>query len=102
MPTITIEAAVERIVSQIQPLGRDDLVEVYNEVFPHESVAMDDEIEDARLLTEVMNHVQEGLEVEEVIDLWNVVFPQDRNVWYDEEATNIRYNEEPERVESSD
>jgi hypothetical protein len=102
MPTITIEAAVERIGSQIQQFGRNDLVEVYNEVFPHDPVTMGGDIEDARLLADVMNHVQEGLEVEEVIDLWNVVFPEHRNVWYDDEANNIRYNEEPERVESSD
>ena len=102
MPTITIEAAVERIVSQIQQFGRDDLVEVYNEVFPHDPVTMDGDIENAGLLAAVMSRVQEGLEVEEVIDLWNVVFPKHKNVWYDDEATNIRYNEEPERVESSD
>jgi len=34
------------------------------------------------------------LDAEEIVDLWNVVFPQDRNVWYDEEAKAIHYNEE--------
>jgi hypothetical protein len=29
-----------------------------------------------------------------MVDLWNVVFPKDRNVWYDEEATAIHFNEE--------
>ena len=35
-----------------------------------------------------------GLEAEEIVDLWNVVFPEDRNVWYDEEAKTIHFNEE--------
>ena len=31
---------------------------------------------------------------EEIVDLWNVLFPADRNVWYDEQEDKIHYNEE--------
>ena len=35
-----------------------------------------------------------GLEAEEIVGLWNVVFPEDRNVWYDDETKAIHFNEE--------
>ena len=41
---------------------------------------------------DIARHIRDGLEAEEVVDLWNVVFPEDRNVWYDEEAKEIRFN----------
>ena len=31
---------------------------------------------------------------EEIVDLWNVLFPADRNVWYDEQEDKIHYTEE--------
>ena len=43
---------------------------------------------------DLAQHVRSGLEAEEIVDLWNVVFPDDRNVWYDEEDDKIHYNEE--------
>ena len=43
---------------------------------------------------EVAKHIRGGLEAEEIVDLWNVVLPEDRNVWYDEEAMAIHFNEE--------
>lgn len=43
---------------------------------------------------EIARRVREGLEAEEIVDLWNVVFPEDRQVWYDEEVNSICYNEE--------
>ncbi|MHC5541359.1 hypothetical protein ACYOEI_24320 [Singulisphaera rosea] len=45
-------------------------------------------------------HIRDGLEAEEIVDLWNVVFPTDRHVWYDEGSRVIHYNEE--MVGSSD
>jgi hypothetical protein len=50
----------------------------------------------------IMNRIQNGLEDEEIVDLWNVVFPKDRNVWYDDETERVHFNEEPEHVESTD
>ncbi len=44
--------------------------------------------------SEIARHIRSGLEAEEIVDLWNVVFPEDRNVWYDEEAKSILFNEE--------
>ena len=44
--------------------------------------------------TDLALHIRSGLEAEEIVDLWNVVFPGDRNVWYNEEDDEIHYNEE--------
>ena len=35
-----------------------------------------------------------------MIDLWGLIFPRHRNVWYDEEEERIHYNEEAEPVPS--
>ena len=34
------------------------------------------------------------MQEEEIVDLWNVVFPEDWHVWYNEEDRTFRYNEE--------
>jgi hypothetical protein len=39
-----------------------------------------------------------GLEIDEIMDLWGLIFPKHRNVWYDEEEEHIHYNEETEAV----
>ena len=45
--------------------------------------------------SEIARQIRGGLEAEEIVDLWNVVFPEDRNVWYNPEETNaIHFNEE--------
>ena len=33
------------------------------------------------------------MEPEEIVDLWNVVFPTDRDVYYDEQDGTLRYDE---------
>jgi hypothetical protein len=33
-----------------------------------------------------------------MIDLWGLIFPRHRNVWHDDEAERIHYNEETEAV----
>jgi hypothetical protein len=40
------------------------------------------------------------LEIDEVIDLWRLILPRHRNLWYDEEEERIHYNEEAEAVPS--
>ena len=65
------------------------LPEIYSELFPEESSSAI-----APVASEIARHLRSGLEAEEIVDLWNVVFPEDRNVWYDEEAKSIDFNEE--------
>lgn len=100
MPAVSKDQAVERLSTEIERLGCDDLVEVHNELFPDAPRSMENgQVKRDELVAKIMTYVHEGLEMEEIIDLWNVVFPTDRNVWYDDESDAVHFNEEPEQVE---
>lgn len=80
--------AVEKLAEGIEKAKRNALAEIYAELFPEKPTPA------TLVAAELAQHVRKGLEAEEIIDLWNVVFPADRNVWYDEEDDKIHLNEE--------
>jgi len=93
MPMISTKEAVDRIAHAIHILHDDEIVEAYNELFPADSTTQEEVYADkAKLLEQMTEYVDKGLEIEEVVDLWNVLFPQDRNVYYDEETARIHYD----------
>ncbi|MEX2185686.1 MAG: hypothetical protein WD875_02785 [Pirellulales bacterium] len=87
MPALSKDQAAERLAAAVETAKASALAEFYAELFPERPVP-------AELVPgELAFHVRHELEVEEIVDLWNVVFPEDRDVWYDEEENTIRYNE---------
>ena len=38
--------------------------------------------------------MENGLEAEEIPDLWNVIFPYHRSVWFDEEEGLLHYDKD--------
>jgi len=103
MSEVSRDDAVQRLASEIEKFAWDDLVETHNELLPFAPVSIDSDPQDTnKLKGTILSRVADGLEAEEIIDLWNVVFPADRNVWYDDENECVHYNEEPQHVESSD
>jgi len=98
MPAVSKDQAIELLTREVEEnLGTEDLLEVYNELFPkdpytEEEVAADE----TPLIEQLVEHLHSGLESEEIVDLWNLIFPKHRNVRYDEEERQIHYNEEPE------
>lgn len=86
MPALSTSEAAERLAKVVEQATA--LSEIYAELFP-EKPAMA-----TPTAVDLAQHVRSGLEAEELVDLWNVIFPADRNVWYDEEDEKIRYNEE--------
>lgn len=101
MPAIPHKEATQRILDEIRRLETYDLVEAYNELRPDSPRSSTDPKNNKDdLVQAVSGQINAGLEVEELVDLWNVVFPQDRNVWYDEEADALHVNEEPEHAET--
>jgi hypothetical protein len=88
VPVVSQAEAVDRLAKAVQKVRPDDLVEVYSELFPEKILPPEVSVAD------IVSHIRGGLEVEEVVDLWNVVFPDDRNLWYDEEADHVHFNEE--------
>ncbi|MBV9122224.1 MAG: hypothetical protein JO112_02545 [Planctomycetes bacterium] len=100
MPVITKEQALELLTNEVQKnLAADELLEVYHEVFLDDPSTEEEVYEDSCPLIEpLVDHINSGLEIDEVMDLWGLIFPKHRNVWYDDEAERIHYNEEAEAV----
>lgn len=88
MPALSKNQATEKLATLVEQAKPSALAEIYSELFPENPAA-------AHLsAAELARHIRSGLEAEEIVDLWNVVLPADRNVWYNEEDDVIRYNEE--------
>jgi hypothetical protein len=100
MPVVTKDKALELLTSEVrEKLRADELLEVYNEVFPDDPPTGQEAHEDSQpLIEQLADHINSGLEIDEVMDLWGLIFPKHRNVWYDEEEEQIHYNEEAEAV----
>lgn len=88
MPALSKDEAAERLASVVEKAEPSTLAEVYGELFPERAVPTQPSAAD------LAKHIRGGLAAEEIVDLWNVVFPSNRNVWYDEQDDEIRYNEE--------
>jgi hypothetical protein len=88
MPALKKNQAVERLAQVVEKAKPTALVEIYAELFPEKPRAT------VLSAADLARHVRSGLEAEEIVDLWNVVFPADRNVWYEEEGEKIHFNEE--------
>lgn len=99
MPTLPKDQAAEelaRVIEVVEESKPTTLAEIYGELFPKRPAGP---VPTGR---ELANHIRGGLEAEEIVDLWNVVFPKHRNVWYDEEENKIHYNEELAEYGDSD
>lgn len=88
MPALSTDEATERLARGVEKARPTVLAEIRAELFPEAPGAA------AQSASGLARHIRDGLAAEELVDLWNVVFPEDRNVWYDEEDEKIHYNEE--------
>ncbi len=103
MATISQQQAIERVSRAVREAQPDDLVEIYNEVFPDEPTTEDEAVANsATLVNRITAHIDQGLEVEEILDLWNVIYPTYRRVWFDEDSGLIHYDERVEPVDQPD
>jgi len=99
MATIAKQQAVDRLTQTVKKAHPDDLVAIYNELFPEEPTTEDQANENpSALVNRIVAHIDNGLEVEEILDLRNVIFPMHRRVWFDEEDGLIHYDEKIEPV----
>ena len=94
MPDLNCQEAGERLARAIQIASAGTLREVAADLLS-ESRA-----ESARLADQLATAVRHGVEPELLVDLWNVVFPEDHDVWFNEETSELHY--ESGLVESAD
>lgn len=88
MPELTTAEAAERLAGVVETARPTALDEFRAELFPEGPSAAPPSA------AELARYIRGGLQAEEIVDLWNVVFPADRNVWYDEEGDTIHYDKE--------
>jgi len=103
MATITMTQAVARLTQAVALARPDDLAEIFNELFPERPTTEDEATADpSSLRKKVLAHIDRGLEVQEILDLWHVIFPMHRRVWFDEDEGVIHYHEKIEPVGHAD
>ena len=97
MPDLSTREAVEKLIRAVESMKSYGLLDFYNEIFPTEPKSKlnpaDAGAGDRR---KVIDYIIMGLEIEEIVDLWNVAFPETCNVYYDDETATIHFSEEPE------
>jgi hypothetical protein len=88
MPTFTMAEAAERLARSVEKASPDDLEVFYDELFPEQPIPSPVQA------AEIVRYIRDELEPCTAVDLWHVVFPQDRYIWYDEEENVIHVNGE--------
>src|SRR6266487_4637967 len=95
MAAIKKQQAVEQLIHAVEKAHADDLVEIYNELFPDRPTTEHEANKHPSVLVKkIIAHIHGGLEVQEVLDLWNVIFPAPRRAWFEEDSDLVHYTEE--------
>lgn len=93
MPVIPRSEAVERLAKAVERAPSEDLVEIYGELYPEKSPPAVSGPKAESLAKRMASRIREGVEPEEIVDLWNVIFPSDRGVWFNEQDGTLRYEQ---------
>lgn len=100
MSPIPLKEAIERLAQAVEKACPDDLGQIYTELHPENPLPDVTGAKAEPLAKELAAHIRAGIEPEEVVDLWNVVFSKSGRVYYDEEDDVLRQRER--RVEYAD
>ena len=90
MPAIPIQDAIEQLALRVEQSELRDLVEIFAELFPAKPLTEAKTSSAGVLGRKLSQYVREKIEPEEAADLWNVVFPDGPNFYYDEEERALR------------
>jgi hypothetical protein len=93
MPVLSKKEAIERLARAVENATSDDLLQVFTELHPEKPLPDASGSNGAALAKALAAHIRQEIEPEEIVDLWNVVFPEDRNVYWDEEDEALRHND---------
>jgi len=101
MPILTKKKAVEVITAEVRRAEPHDLVEIHNELFPQERInKVTAERDPAAVSAKIFRHIAAGLEIEEILDLWNVLFPRHPERWFDEVEKKFHFEKAEDAVET--
>ncbi len=97
MPTIPIAQAIERVAVAVEKATSDDLREVYGELYPGKPLPPGGPV-----AAELARYIRAEMYREEIVDLWNVVFPSGQYVSYDEDVDAVRISDHESRYADRD
>jgi hypothetical protein len=96
---MTKQQAVDRLTQAVRTAQPDDLAEIHNELFPEKpTTEAEAKKYPSALVEKILAHIENGLEVDEILDLRFVILPKHRGIWFDEEEGLIHYDEKIEPV----
>jgi hypothetical protein len=100
MPVLSRDKAIELLTKAVEEdLHADDLLQVHNELFPDDPMTEAEIYDDVTPATEsIVSYINSDLAVEDLLDLWNLIYPKHRNIWYDELAEKFHYNGESSAI----
>jgi hypothetical protein len=93
MPEVNRAKALELLTQAVEKFPADELLEVYNEVFPNDPASEEEAQEAPQALVErLAEHINRRLAVADLVDFWGLIFPRHRDIEYDDEEDRIHYN----------
>lgn len=101
MTAMTTDVLIEKLKAAVEEMGAEDVLEIYNQIFQDEPASEEDAYEDVSALSEqIADHLDSGLGREELVDLWKLAFPKDRDVSFDEDEEEDDGDRADDDVES--
>jgi hypothetical protein len=100
MPEVTTAEALQLLTRAVrEQFGPDELLEIYNEVFPRDPRTQEEAHKDPQaLIGRLVDHINGMVEMDYLVYLWRLIFVGHRDVWYNEEDERLHYNEGAEAV----
>lgn len=103
MPALSRTEAAKKLVDAVEEMDADELIDFHHGLFPGETrFRRGSSVEPAVVRKKILAYMTLGPEVEEILDLWSVVFSEAWNVSYDEDTDEINYSLTPESVGQED
>jgi hypothetical protein len=103
MPELAPAEAARRLADKVREMDLDDLRDAHNELFPETPIApIAPSGKGADVRQKVLDYLTGEIAVEEILDLWSVVFPEAWNVYFDDETGTIHYLAEREAIQQTD
>jgi hypothetical protein len=94
MPTIARTEALEQLAKEVERFAPDELLEVYNEMFPKNPSTEEAVRKDPRPLVERIVTYLKSLEMDMLVLMWRLIFIKHSDAWYNEEDDLIYFDEE--------
>jgi hypothetical protein len=97
--TVTKSEALDLLVQVVtKDFDADELCEIQNELFPAAPVSLGAARADPNsAIGPIIGYIRSGLEVDEIVDLWELLLPR-HQVWYDEEEDRFHYTDQPHPI----